>query len=109
MIGDIIKRRRMELGMTQDELAKKLGYKTRSTITRIEKNENDVNQTSLIKIADALDVSPTYFIEAIPHCPRDGHLLAYYKKMLEMSEADVDNVCQYIDFLSSKNGVTNDK
>jgi len=104
MIGDKIKERRIELGMTQDELAKKLGYKTRSTITKIEKNENDVNQTTLKKISEALDVQPTYFIEIVEHHPRMNHLKAYYEKMLKLSDADIDNVCQYIDFLSSKKG-----
>jgi transcriptional regulator with XRE-family HTH domain len=102
MIGDRIKERRIEIGMTQDELAKKLGYKTRSTITKIEKNENDVNQTTLKKIADALDVPPAYFIEIVEHPTRKKYLMSYFNKLIKMSDADIDNVCQYIDFLTNK-------
>ena len=37
-IGDRIKSRREELGLTQDDLALKLGYKSRSSINKIEKD-----------------------------------------------------------------------
>lgn len=104
MIGDRIRERRIELGMTQDELAKKLGYKTRSTITRIEKNDNDVNQSTLVKIAEALDVPPEYFIAPIEHPNRHSHIMKYIELMKGLSDADIDNVMQYIDFLNSKKG-----
>lgn len=35
-IGERIKERRIELGLSQDELAKKVGYKSRSSINKIE-------------------------------------------------------------------------
>ncbi|WP_277408935.1 helix-turn-helix domain-containing protein [Lacrimispora xylanisolvens] len=35
-IGQIIKQRREELGMSQEELANKAGYKSRSSINKIE-------------------------------------------------------------------------
>ena len=35
-VGDRIRARRTELGMTQEELAKKAGYKSRSSINKIE-------------------------------------------------------------------------
>lgn len=36
MIGNLIKQRRLELGMTQEELAHKLGYKSKSSINKEE-------------------------------------------------------------------------
>ena len=39
-IGERIKERRIELGYTQDELAKKCGYKSRSSINKIELSRN---------------------------------------------------------------------
>jgi transcriptional regulator with XRE-family HTH domain len=106
MIGNKIKQRRLELGMTQEELAKKCGYKSKATINKIENNINDVNQSKLIRIADALDVPPIYFIDEIKHDFPDSkrHLLIYAQKLQNLSKADFDNVCQYIDFLSSKKG-----
>lgn len=57
-----IKCRREQLGLSQDELAKKLGYKSRSTIAKIEKGENDLNQSKIVAFAEALNVSPGYLM-----------------------------------------------
>ena len=35
-VGELIKKRRIELGMSQDELARKVGYKSRSSVNKIE-------------------------------------------------------------------------
>lgn len=62
-VGTNIKKRRYELHMSQQELADALGYKTRSTIAKIESGENDVSQKKLQKIAEILDTSATALIE----------------------------------------------
>lgn len=61
-IGSRIKERRIELGMSQDELAEKMGYKSRSTIAKIEKGINDVVQTNIVKFAEVLGVSVAYLM-----------------------------------------------
>ena len=61
-IGDRIKARRIELGLTQDELAKQLGYKSRSTINKIELNINDITQPKIIDFAAALDTTVSYLM-----------------------------------------------
>ncbi len=53
-IGNKIKQRRIELGMSQDELAKAMGYTSRSTINKIEKDINDITQSKIIKFAEVL-------------------------------------------------------
>lgn len=53
-----IKKRREELGISQDELAQKLGYKSRSTIAKIEKGENDITQSKIAAFAQALQTTP---------------------------------------------------
>lgn len=53
-IGNLIKLRRTELGMSQEELAEKCGYANRSTISRIESGNRDVPVKQLKKIAAAL-------------------------------------------------------
>lgn len=58
-IGTNIKLRREELGMSQDELAEKMGYKSRSTIAKIEKGVNDVVQSNIVKFADVLKTTPS--------------------------------------------------
>ena len=42
MIGDKIKERRESLELTQEELAKRIGYKSKSTINKIEMGINDI-------------------------------------------------------------------
>ena len=62
-IGNNIKRARELKGLTQDELAKRMGYKSRSTISRIENGDNDVSQSKLKKFADILDVSIDFLLD----------------------------------------------
>lgn len=56
-IGSNIRKRRFELKLSQQELANAMGYKTRSTISKIESGENDVSQKKLKKIATILDTT----------------------------------------------------
>jgi len=53
-----IKKRRLELGLSQDELAKKLGYKSRSSINKIEMGVNDIPQSKIEAFAFVLDTTP---------------------------------------------------
>ena len=46
-VGANIRKRRQELRMSQQELADAMGYRTRSTIAKIESGENDVSQKKL--------------------------------------------------------------
>lgn len=57
-----IKDSRIKIGMTQDELAKKMGYKSRSTIAKIESGENDILQSQIVKFAEALNTTPAYLM-----------------------------------------------
>lgn len=58
-IGDRIKQRREELGMSQDELAKKVGYKSRSSINKIEADGRGLPQKKIVDFAKALETSPS--------------------------------------------------
>lgn len=57
-----IKSRREELKISQDELAKKLGYRSRSSINKIEKGENDIPQSKIFAFAVALNTTPEYLM-----------------------------------------------
>jgi len=48
--------------MTQDELAKKLGYKSRSSINKIETEAHNLTQSKIKLIADALQTTPSYIM-----------------------------------------------
>lgn len=61
-IGSNIKKRREELGLTQEELAKKMGYKSKSTINKIEMGINDITQSKVIAFAKVLATTPAYLM-----------------------------------------------
>lgn len=79
-IGANIKKRRFELRMSQQELADAMGYKTRSTIAKIESGENDVSQRKLQKFAEILDTTPEALISgyssAAPSATFDSDLVS---------------------------------
>ncbi|WP_067141191.1 helix-turn-helix domain-containing protein [Oceanivirga salmonicida] len=59
-IGKKIRDKRKELRLTQEELAKMVGYTSKSTITKIENDKIDVSMEKIQLIAKALDVSPNF-------------------------------------------------
>lgn len=61
-VGERIKQKRLEKGMSVDELAAKLG-KNRATIYRYESNDIENLPISILgPISEALNVSPTYLM-----------------------------------------------
>lgn len=63
MLGDKIKKYRKSIGMTQQELAIKVGYNGKTSISEIEKGKNDVPTEKLSKIAQVLGVSVSDLLE----------------------------------------------
>lgn len=61
-IGKRIKEQREAIGMTQEELANKLGYKNKSTIAKIEVGANDIVQSKVIEFANALNTTIAYLM-----------------------------------------------
>ena len=57
-----IKSRRLELGWTTDELAKRMGYKDRSSISKIENGKADIPQSKVKEFAEVLDTSVSWLI-----------------------------------------------
>lgn len=61
-IGSRIRNRREELGLSQDELGKRLGYKSRSSINKIELDQRNLTQSKIKAIAEALETTPAYIM-----------------------------------------------
>ena len=57
-LGKNIMNKRKELNMTQEELAKRMGYKSKSTINKIENGTNDVPQSKIVRFAEILGTTP---------------------------------------------------
>ena len=60
--GQRILQLRTEKGITQDELAIAVGYKSRSTIAKIESGERDPHQSMIVLLAKALDTTPAFLM-----------------------------------------------
>ena len=52
-----LKTRRIELELTQQELADLMGYKSKTTINKIELGKNDIPQSKISKFCEVLNLS----------------------------------------------------
>ena len=57
-----IRKLRKEAKMSQEELAKKVGYTDRSSIAKIENGEVDLSQSKIKAFADVFNVTPQYLM-----------------------------------------------
>ena len=73
-IGERMKERRVELGLSQEELAKKAGYKSRSSIQKLESSRN-LPLVKVEKMAKALNCSPAYIMGWEDDAPTDNDVL----------------------------------
>lgn len=61
-IGERIRIKREEKKMSQTELANRMGYKSRTTIAKIESGINDVSQSNVVKFAEVLNTTIAYLM-----------------------------------------------
>lgn len=62
-MGARIRQRREELGITQEDLAFSVGYKSRASINKIELGKTDIGQTMIIDIAETLHIPTNYITD----------------------------------------------
>lgn len=61
-IGKRIKDKRIELGLSQKELAHRMGYKSEAAISKVEHGEDNITTDRISKFAKALNCSPGYLM-----------------------------------------------
>ena len=61
-IGKRIRQRRTELGLSQKELAHKMGYKSEAAICKVENGEDNITTDRVSKFAKALDCTPAHLM-----------------------------------------------
>ena len=101
-----IKQRRLEIGMTQSELAAKVGYSDKGMISKVENGKVDLSQTQIIKFAKALDVDPSALMGWIEVTPtedhtgdREGVLAEYAKRLYENYQKASPEIQKAVDLL----------
>ena len=68
-----IRQRREQLGLSQEELAARMGYRSKSSITKLEKGINDLPRAKLEELAAALDTTPAWLMGLVDlPCPPPG-------------------------------------
>ena len=103
-IGERIKARRIELGLTQEEVAFKLGYKSRSSVNKIELSRNPPIKM-VEKFAEVLSCEPSYLMgweddEEELEEPNEvqgetyAALISRYSKLTDAQRAVVDHLMQ---------------
>jgi len=106
-LGEKIRYYRELQGMSQDELAQKTGYSTRSAISRIEAGGRDLNQRKILIFAMALHVDPVVLLpdteksdlHDLPEYDADGNKLEWtdeeYKRADLLNEMETVDVAKY--------------
>ena len=61
-IGDRIRKLRLENSLTMDDLAKRVGYSSRASISRVEHGETDLPLSKVDEFAEALNSTPAYLM-----------------------------------------------
>lgn len=94
-IGKRIKEKREAIGMTQEELAAKLGYKNKSSIAKIETGTNDIVQSKVVEFARVLNTTVAYLMGWENSRPKKSIIINVYGRVaagipLEMIEDIID-------------------
>lgn len=118
-IGARIKKRREELNMSQEELAKLANYKSRSSINKIERDGRGLPQEKIEAIAKALGVTPSYLMgweeeneehyylsketrEVAEEIGKDKELALLFKAARDVSSEDLKTVHELLKALKRK-------
>lgn len=106
-IGERIRNRREQLNMSQDELAKKIGYKSRSSINKFETSRNlPLDKVELV--AKALECPPSYLMgwadDELPSDNVQAYLIREMYKHFTPEQLDdpalAKQIIEFMDFLT---------
>jgi transcriptional regulator with XRE-family HTH domain len=122
-IGRNIMIRRKEVGLTQEELATRMGYKSKSTINKIENGTNDIPQSKIVKFAEVLGTTPAALMgweKTVQEKPvetankladlflriefddADDEVMLMLEEFFELDKPKKAQVCEYVHFLKER-------
>lgn len=88
-----IKRLRKEKGLTQDELAKMVGYTDRSSIAKIERGTVDIPQSKIKQFADIFGVTQSSLMgwdDEKPAAEKNSGISEAKQKLFDLAESCSD-------------------
>lgn len=103
-IGAKVKSLRKSLGLTQKELAERCGYKSLTTINKIELGINSIPLNTIEKLASALEVSPAYLMGWTDNYNDniDKENQELYNLIQQLTDDEVKELSSFVDYLISK-------
>lgn len=114
-VGLKIKEYRIANDWSQQELADKMGYKSKTTIAKIESGVNDVSQSNLVKFAEIFNVTPAHLLESTndnvftceyaelgANVLKSNKIMSYLSKCLKLEQTDQELIMNMIDTLYNK-------
>lgn len=101
-IGDRVKELREQQRMTQQELAEKLGYKSKTSVAHIE-GGRDIPRSMVVKLAEILKTTPSYLMGwEENNAPAPSSRDDVINKINALPEDKIDKLLGYLDGLSDK-------
>lgn len=91
-IGERIAMYRQEKGLSQEELAHLLGYKSRSTIQKIESGQRDVPRKMIAQLSIILNVNPLDLLGENEKSPSLNKREALSGLLESMTEKEIDEL-----------------
>lgn len=114
-INERIKLCRENMNMSQEELAQKMGYKSKSTISKIESGLRDVKQSKVVEFAKVLNTTTSYLMgweessqksspQSIDDLDFTGiNRIAAHFSGDDFSEEDLNEIQSFINYVKQKN------
>lgn len=106
-VGERIRIRRLELGLTQLELSKRMGYTSKAAICKVEKGQDNLTMDRIIQFAKALECDPDWLMgykssRPIPDvAPGTAELIDLYSRATPEQRQAVINLLR--SFVSDQN------
>jgi transcriptional regulator with XRE-family HTH domain len=111
-LGRRIRLCRENMSMSQETLAKMLGYKSKSSINKMESGINDIPQSTLKRIAEILHTTPTFLIDGdapdstkpiyLHDLLESSQVMFFSKNGKPISENARNEIKNYIEYVLSK-------
>ncbi len=111
-LGQRIRLCRENMNMSQETLAKLLGYKSKSSINKMESGINDIPQSTLKRIAEILHTTPTFLIDGeepesakpiyLHDLLQSSQVMFFSKNGKPISEQARNEIKNYIEYVLSK-------